>query len=292
MNLLSKMYGGSLRPHDPRRFLIEAMVAAIQADGVVAQEELDVLEASLQEHEMFAGLKPDITRVLIEMAGDSIAFAGGVMRRVPYMAKNLPSRSHRMAAYAVACEIVLADDPVPAEAEQEYLDYLKTWFLLGEEEAKAIFQAAGRRRGMAEVEERTRQMQGVMPYNIEGMALMACADGNVSSAERQALRGVLRNIGDTAVLGDNELEDLIEDAFRKVEGKDGDREIVRIANGMETPSDRYWAAVYMMILALADGHRDWRQVWLLGSAQEALKLTDDDMDRAWSTAKLFPIVKH
>ena len=60
---------------------------------------------------------------------------------------------------------------------------------------------------------------------------------------------------------------------------------------MISPSDRYWGAVYMMILAYADGLRDWRQVWLLGSAQEALKLNDDDMDRAWATAKLFPVNK-
>ena len=291
MNLLSKMYGGSLRPKDPRRFLIEAMVAAVQADGVVKQEELDVLEAQLAEHEMFAGLRPDITKVLIEMASDSIAFAGGVLRRVPYIARNLPSRSHRLAAYAVACEIVLADGPEPAEEEQHYLDYLKLWFLLGEDEAKAVFDASKKRRGMAEVEDRTLAMQGVMPYNIEAMALMACADGSVSSAERQALRGVLRNIGDTAVLSDPELDAFIQTAFGKVEGKDGDREIARIAKGMISPSDRYWGAVYMMILAYADGLRDWRQVWLLGSAQEALKLSDDDMDRAWATAKLFPVTK-
>jgi len=289
VNLLSKMYGGSLRPKDPRRFLIEAMVGAIQADGVVNPEEIEVLEHNLQEHEMFAGLSRNITRVLVEMAEDSIAFAGGVLNRVPYMAKNLPSRSHRLAAYAVACEITLADGPEPEEAEQTYLDMLKAWFLLGEDEAKAIFDAARRRRGMAEVEERTRQMQGLMPFNVECMALMACADGNVSVAERQALRGVLRNIGDMAILSNRELDDVIDDAFRRVEGKDGDREIVRIANAMETSSDRYWAAVYMMILAYADGLRDWREVWLLGSAQEALQLSDDDMDRAWQSARLFPV---
>jgi uncharacterized tellurite resistance protein B-like protein len=289
VNLLSKMYGGSLRPKDPRRFLIEAMVGAIQADGVVAKEELEVLEANLQEHEMFAGLAPSITRVLVEMAGDSIAFAGGVLQRVPYMAKHLPSRSHRLAAYAVACEITLADGPIPAEPEQEYLDQLEFWFLLGEEESRAIFEAAKRRRGMAEVEERTRQMQGLMPFYVECMALMASADGSVSAAERQALSGVLRNIGDMAILSARELDDVIDTAFRRVEGRDGDREIVRIAGAMDTSSDRYWAAVYMMILAYADGFRDWRQVWLLGSAQEALRLSDDDMDRAWQSAKLFPV---
>jgi hypothetical protein len=92
-----------------------------------------------------------------------------------------------------------------------------------------------------------------------------------------------------AILSDSELIDLINAAFKRVEGKDPDREVVRIANAMKTPSDRYWVSVYMMILAIADGYNDWRQVWLLGSAQEALKLTDEEMDRAFASAKLFPI---
>jgi hypothetical protein len=45
----------------------------------------------------------------------------------------------------------------------------------------------------------------------------------------------------------------------------------------------------MMIIAVADGKRDWRDVWLLGSVQEAFKLGDRDMDQAMSSAKLFPM---
>jgi uncharacterized tellurite resistance protein B-like protein len=289
VNLLSKMYGGNLKPGDPRRYLIEAIVGAVQADGVVKKEEIEVLEQSLAEHEMFAGLSRDIHRALIEMAEESIAFAGGPIRRIPYMARGLPSRSHRLAAYAVACEIVLSDSPIPEPAEATYLDLLKKWFLLGDHEAKAIFEAGKKRRGMNVVEDLTEAMQALMPNYLDCMALMASADGTVTMAERNALLGVLRSLGDMAVLSENELMDAINEAFRRVDGKDPDREVVRIAGQMKTPSDRYWAAVYMMILAHADGLPDWRNVWLLGSAQEALKLTEEDMDRAWASAKLFPI---
>jgi tellurite resistance protein len=289
VNLLSKMYGGSLKPADPRRFLIEAIMGAIQADGVVKKEELEVLEESLSEHEIFAGLSQDVTKVLIEIAQESMAFAGGPLRRLPYMARGLPSRSHRLAAYAVACEIVLADGPEPEMAEATYLDLMKKWFLLGDYEAKTIFDAAKKRRSMNVVEDLTEAMQKLMPLYIECMAVVASADGTVTAAERAALVGVLRSVGDMAILSDSELIDLINDAFRRIEGKDADREVARIAREMKSPSDRYWAAVYMMILAIADGHTDWRQVWLLGSAQEALRLTDEEMDRAFGSAKLFPI---
>src|SRR5262245_57060663 len=115
MNILSKMYGGSLKPNDPRRFLVESIVGMMQADGVITQDELDALDRNLQEHEVFGGLTPDLTKILIDMAKESIAFAGSPRRRVPYMAKGLPSRSHRMAAYAVACEVGLADELSPVE---------------------------------------------------------------------------------------------------------------------------------------------------------------------------------
>jgi tellurite resistance protein len=286
VNLLSKMYGGGLRPSDPRRYLMEAIVGAMQADGVVTKEELEVLETSVAELEMFSSLSDLAVRTLIDVGNEAIAFAGGSIRRIPYMAKGLPSRAHRMAAYGVACEIALADGESPPEVL--YLRHLKQHFLLGDEESKAIYEAAKKRRAMGEVELRTLKMQDLMPLNLDCMALMASADGTVTDSERRALTGVVRNIGDMAVLGEEEMQKAVDDAFRRVEGKDADREIGKIAGQMST-SDRYWAAVYMCIIALAEGQRDWRRVWLLGSAQEAFKLSDRQMDQAMNSAKLFPI---
>jgi len=289
VNLLSKMYGGALRPADPRRYLIEAIVGAMQADGVVAREELAVLEENLQDHEMFSGLSPEVTRTLVEMANDSIALAGGPTRRIPYLAKGLPSRSHRMAAYAVACEIAMADGETMEE--RQYLNLMQRAFLIADEDAAVIYGAAMRRQGMREVEGMTRHLQGLMPFYLEAMALMACADGNITAAERAAVRGVLKNVGDMQVLGDRELESSVEAAFRRIEGKDPDACLKQITRALETVSDRYWAIVYMGIIAIADGYTQWRQVWLLGSGQEYLGLTDEHMDRAMETARLFPIRK-
>jgi tellurite resistance protein len=287
VNLVSKMYGGSLRPGDPRRFIVEALVGAMRADGVVTPEELEVLETSLQEHEIFSGLKPEATKLLIDIANESIAFLGSPVRRIPFMAAALPSRTHRMAAYAVASEIALADGESPAEVL--YLRALKNQFLLSDDEARSIHDAAKKRRGMTEVEDRTRRMIALVPTFVECMALMAAADGEVTETERRALLGVLMNVGDLAILSGRELSDAIQAAFKKFEGRDPDREIAKIAAGLESPSDRYWAAVYMMIIAVAGGVRDWRQVFFLGSAQEALRLDDRQMDKAMATAKLFPV---
>jgi uncharacterized membrane protein YebE (DUF533 family) len=289
VNLLSKMYGGSLRPADPRRYLIEAIVGAMQADGVVHKEELAILEENLQEHEMFSGLPPEVTRIMIEMANDSIALAGGPLRRVPYLAKGLPSRTHRMAAYAVACEIAMSDGET--QEERVYLEHLQRAFLIADEDAGTIYEAAKRRQGMREVEELTRRLQGLMPFYLECMALMASADGTITAEERGAVRGVLRSVGDMQVLGERELDSSVEAAFRRIEGKDPDVCLRGIVPAMETLSDRYWAIVYMGIIAIADGYTQWRQIWVLGSGQEYFRLTDDQMDRAMETARLFPVRK-
>jgi uncharacterized tellurite resistance protein B-like protein len=286
MNVMSKMYGGGLRPADPRRFLMEAICGAMQADGVVTKEEIEVLETSVAELEMFSSLSPEAVKTLVDIGNEAIAFAGGSVRRIPYMAKGLPARSHRLAAYAVACEIALADGESPPEVL--YLRHLKQHFLLGDEEAKAIYDAAKRKKAMAEVELRTLKMQDLMPLNLDCMALMAAADGTVTDRERRALVDVVRNIGDMAVLSDDELQGAVNAAFKRIEGKDGDREVAKIAQQMSS-SDKYWAAVYMCIIALADGQRDWRSVWLLGSAQDAFKLSDRQMDQAMNSARLFPI---
>jgi uncharacterized membrane protein YebE (DUF533 family) len=286
-NLVSKMYGGTLRPNDPRRYIVEAIVGAMQADGVISDEELKVLEDALAEHEIFSGLRPEATKVLLDVANESIAFLGGPIRRIPAMARALPARSHRLAAYAVSCEIALADGEAPAEVM--YLRALRNNFLLGDDEANAIYAAAKKRRGMSEVEDRTRKMIEKAPVFIDCMALTASSDGYVSDSERKALLGVMLGVGDMAVLGEKELTAAVNAAFKKVEGKDADREIARCAAMLDSPSDRYWAMVYMMIIAVAGGIRDWRQVFFLGSAQDALRLDDSAMDRAMYSARLFPI---
>jgi tellurite resistance protein len=281
------MYGGTLRPSDPRRFLIEAIVGAMYADGVVQKAELEVMERNLQDHEMFAGLGQDIVSMLVEMARESMELAGGCLRRLPSIAKGLSGRSHRMAAYAVACEVAFSDGQ--SAEEVAYLNELRRVLLLGDGEAREIWDAAQRGRGMQKVEELTRDVQSILPWYLECMALVATMDGTVTESERNAVRGVLRHMGDMAALEDRQREEMVGIAFRRIEGKDPEAELRSVAAAFRASSDRYWAAIYMMVVAVAEGYTNWRQIWLLGTAQEILGLSDADMDRAMATAKTFPV---
>src|SRR5688500_14427536 len=101
------LLGGGLRPNDPRRFLIEAMIGAMSADGVVDPRETAVLERQLAQHPLFQGLGAGPARTLIDLSNDAIRFAGTAVARAPAIAKGLPARMHRLAAYGMAAEVAI-----------------------------------------------------------------------------------------------------------------------------------------------------------------------------------------
>src|SRR5215831_11630811 len=47
------LLGGGLKPNDPRRFLIEAMIGAMNADGVVDPRETQAVERQIASHPLF-----------------------------------------------------------------------------------------------------------------------------------------------------------------------------------------------------------------------------------------------
>src|SRR5262245_50455004 len=104
-NLLS----GGLKPNDPRRFLIEAMVCAMTADGAIDPRETQAMELQIANHALFQGLGIEAARTLIELSSDAIRFAGSSVARAPAIAKGLPARVHRLAAFGMAAEVAAVD---------------------------------------------------------------------------------------------------------------------------------------------------------------------------------------
>src|SRR6476659_2639724 len=115
---------GTLKPNDPRRFLVEEMLGAMGADGKIHEAELASMQRHLEEHEMFSGLSDRHHAVLLQIARDSIAFASSPVARIPGIAKGLPSRLHKLTALAMACEVVVADTEIDP-AEEAYLEALR-----------------------------------------------------------------------------------------------------------------------------------------------------------------------
>jgi uncharacterized tellurite resistance protein B-like protein len=290
MSFLRKMFSGKVKTDDPRRYLVEAMLAAMEADGEVTGEEMQVLSNNVEHHELFQGLTKDETSRMVDLAADAIRDAGGGRKRVADIAKGLPSRSYRLTAYAMACEVCVSDQDI-AEAEIELLDALQSALQLDESDAHELFEAARNDAGLLTLEEKTGKMRELMPRFVDCMALMASADGEVHVEERFGIRAVLRSIPDMTVLTSDELDEAIDVSFDRVKGKEPNQEIRAFADTITNPSDRYWTMVYMMIICLADGTSDWREIAFLKSAESAFGLTDTQMDAAMETARMFPAVQ-
>jgi uncharacterized tellurite resistance protein B-like protein len=290
MSFLRKMFSGSLQSDDPRRFLVEAMLAAMEADGDVSDEEMEVLHNNLEDSPLFEGMTGAQISRLVDMAADAIRQAGGGEKRLPHIAKGLASRSHRLAAYAMACDICVSDRELP-EAEIRFLDGLQAALEIPDAEAEQLFEAARERSGLKTLEERTAVMRELMPRFVDCMALMAVSDEEIHEEEMVGVRAVLRNIPDMAVLTREELDAQIDKSFERIRGKDIESELSSIAKTITDPSDRYWTTVYMMIVALADGKTDWREVAFLKAAEQVFGLSDAQMDQAMGTATLFPAVE-
>lgn len=290
MSFLRKMFSGKVSSEDPRRFVVESMLGAMEADGDVTEDEMATFEGSLASHPLFEGLNADELGRLTEIAADAIRVAGGGKARLPAIAEGLPSRSQRLAAYAMAAEICVADKEL-AESEIDYLDGMMTAFALDEAEAKELFEAARTHSGLLTIEEKSEKVRTLLPAFVRSMALMASADDEIHHEERIGMRAVLRNIPDLSVLTTAEIDEAIEVAIERVTGKDSKAELAEIAAEIPSNSDRYWVAVYTMIIALADGTQDWREVEFLANLKRIFVLNDKQMDIAMKTASLFPAIE-
>lgn len=290
MSFLRKMFSGKVKAEDPRRYLVEAMLGAMEADGEITAEEMEVLQSNLEGHDLFEDLLPEETSRLIDLAADAIRQAGGGDKRLDELAKGLPNRTHRLAAYTLACEVCVSDADLP-ESEINFLDALQKALNLSDDEASEIFEAARSQSGLLTLEEKAKKMRDIMPYFVDCMALMAAADEEVHFEELMGIRAVLRNIPDMAVLSSEELDEAIERSLERIKDKEPAKELGALADNIVEFNDRYWTTVYMMIIALADGKTDWREVAFLKAVEETFELTDVQMDQAMETASLFPTVE-
>ena len=138
------------------------MVGAMHADGVVDQRELETLRRTLRTHEFFADLPADAASMLIELATDAISFAGGAATRIGVIARSLPARTHRLAAYAMACEVCAADEDI-ADSELRFLTGLRVAFNLSHRDHDDLVAAASRGHAMAMLETKTVDMSIGIP---------------------------------------------------------------------------------------------------------------------------------
>jgi uncharacterized tellurite resistance protein B-like protein len=282
------LLGGALRPNDPRRFLIEAMIGAMNADGVVDARERAVLDRHIRAHDLFTGLGAPAAEMLIELANDAIRIAGA-NARAPTIAKGLPARSHRLAAFGMANEVVAADQQV-VPGEIEYLETLRVALRISAYEAEQIAHAA-RIGGLGRfLDDRVLRIKNLIPTAAGLFALRAQAKGMLVDDHRFKVRDFFQAVPDLAMRAD-ELDVELYRAFRRTE-LGGNTHVYQglaeLARTLPDPVDRYWMIVYALAAEVPATVASWRIIPFIGVLQGAFQVGETDMELAVVDALSFP----
>ena len=282
------MLGGALRPNDPRRFLIEAMIGAMNADGTVDQREMAALEKLVAAHPLFAGIGPAQSKTLIDLSNDAIKFAGSAIARAPAIAKGLPARIHRIAAYGAAAEIAAADD-VLHPGELSFLEALRIALRISPLESGQIINAARAHQLQEFLDDRFLRVKNLIVVAAEVFALRALARGMANDDQRFKVRDFFHAIPDLQLTPD-ELDAELYRAFRRPRAPDAQvfTELSRVAQSLPDPVDRYWMVVYTLVAELPATVPSWRVIPFIGVMQAAFQITDTDMELAVVDALTFP----
>jgi hypothetical protein len=282
------LLGGGLRPNDPRRFLIEAMVGAMSADGHIDPREQAMMQKIVAEHELFQGLGAAAARTLVELSTDAIRFAGGAAGRAPAIAKGLPARIHRLAAFGMASEIAAADQQV-VHGELHFLEALRIALRISPLEAEGILHAARTGQLAAFLDDRYLRAKSMVSVAAEVFALRALARAMATDDHRFKVRDFFAAIPDLALARD-ELDAELYRAFRRPRAPDAQvfSELSRVAQALPDPVDRYWMVVYTLVAEPPATVPSWRVIPFVGVMQAAFHITDTDMELAVVDALTFP----
>jgi uncharacterized tellurite resistance protein B-like protein len=282
------LLGGGLKPNDPRRFLIEAMIGAMNADGVVDPRETAAVERQIASHPLFHGLGAAAARTLIDLSNDAIRFAGNAFGRAPAIAKGLPARIHRLAAFGMAAEVAVADQQL-VDGELQFLEALRIALRIAPLESEALIAHARTGRLSEYLDDRYHRVKSLVPVASEVFALRALGRGMANDEERFRIRDFFAAIPDLALPGDD-LDSELYRAFRRPRalGAQVFGELAAVAATLPDPVDRYWMMVYTLVAELPATVPSWRVIPFTGVLQAAFQITDTDMELAVVDALTFP----
>ncbi len=285
---VKNLLGGGLKPNDPRRFLIEAMIGAMNADGSVDPRETAVLENQVAGHPLFQGIGANAARTLIDLSNDAIKFAGSALGRVPAIARGLPARIHRLAAYGMAAEVAAADE-ILHPGEISFLEGLRIALRISPMEAGQIINSARAQQLTDYLDDRYLRVKSLISVAAEVFALRALARGVATDEHRFKVRDFFAAIPDLQMTQD-ELDTELYRAFRRPRAPDAQvfGELSRVAQSLPDPVDRYWMVVYTLVAELPATVASWRVIPFLGVMQAAFQITDTDMELAVVDALTFP----
>lgn len=285
---VKNLLAGGLKPNDPRRFLVEAMVGSMSADGYIDKREQRMIELQIATHPLFEGLSQAAGKTLVELSTDAIKFAGNAIGRAPAIAKGLPARIHRLAAFGMAAEVAKADENI-VPSELQFLEALRISLRIATFEAENIIHAVRVGQLTAYLDDRFLRVRSMISVAAEVFALRALARAMANDEHRFRVRDFFAAIPDLALPSDD-LDSELYRAFRRPRDPNAHvfSELSRIAQSLPDPVDRYWIVVYTLVAEQPSAVPSWRVIPFMGVLQAAFQIVDTDMELAVIDALTFP----
>lgn len=280
------LFRGALRANDPRRFVIEAMVAAMLADGVADAREHDKISERIANHPLFEGVTPEAAKTITELATDAIRFAGGSLQRTAAIGKGLPARCHRLTAFAMAAE-VCASDTQFADSERHYLEALRMALRIGPLEAEYTYSALATGELSRFLEDRVLRIRSLTPLVCDLFAIRAATKHQADDDHRFEVSDFLASIPDFVTDRDS-LDAELYRAFKRAPGVELRHGLQQIYEALPDPIDRFWLVVYALVAEPPADLRSWRVIPFIGLLQSTFQIIDADLELAVSDALSFP----
>lgn len=276
---LASIFGGPLRSNDTRRFLLEAMLGAIHADGRIDPREMALLHTHIAQHPVLIGLPTRAVTTMLEMASEGIRYAGTAVARVDAIARGLPSRMQRLTAFALAVEVCVVDGLV-VDAERAFIETLRIALRMSVRDVDDILRAVERGELRQFLEDRFARLCTLTPVVLDVLALRAKAQGHLHDAYRFALQTRIQQVIDLQ-LGPT-LDAELYAAFRRIgERPESVAELLQVvAAHLPDAIDRYWMVVYALLQEPAVAIAHWRITPFVGLLQTTFQLSEVDMQHA------------
>jgi hypothetical protein len=277
-----------MKSNDPRRFLIEAMIGAMHADGVVDARETGLLQKHIAQHPLLHGLAPNAVTMMIDMASEAIRFAGGSLERVNSIARGLPTRVHRLVAFAMACEICAIDEVV-VDSERVFIEKLRIALRVSPLETDAITMAIEHNQLADYLDDRMQRIATLIPVACELFTIRALTKAQLHDAHRFELRDFFCSLADLYAPPD-QIDGELYRCFRQPRNSNFQTaaQIAGVAAHLPDPVDRYWMVVYVMAAEPPSALARWKVIPFIGLLQQGFRIVDGDMERAAADAALFP----
>lgn len=253
--------------------LVDAMLLAASADGVVSPVEIRTVIARVLERPEFEGTGPDELAALVDRSAKRLAGAHHLDAVMESLRTRLPDHSSRMLAFGLASAVALAEGKT-APSEMGLLKTLQAALGIAETEVAELFECVQEGRPLAEV-----VGEPVENLLAEVMVLVSTADGAVHERE---LRVMLEQMaGDPAFRGLSleRAEHELEAAVHTLATQGHPARLAVLARGLATRPLRLKAYQLALRVAHCAGKPRPEEQRMLDLLQATFGLADDDVRR-------------